>query len=396
MCHSVVITGAGIISAIGNGAEETLSSLYGLRSGIGSFKYLDSVHHEIPVAEVRYSNDDLAEIAGIEPHSGLFTRNTLLSVIAARQAAGLSGRPQGFFEGAGLIMATTVGGMDHNERYYRQMLDDKPGFRSIPLLDSSDTTERLARFLGIRQNITTVSTACSSSANAIMTAARMIRSGRINRAVAGGSDALTKFTLNGFHGLELLSMKGCRPFDANRDGLTIGEGAAMLILESEESADKSRIIGRISGYSNVNEAFHQTASSPDGAGAFMAMSECLANASLKPEDIRYINAHGTGTEINDLAEGVAIDRLFGKNVPPVSSTKAYTGHTLGAAGAIEAVISLLALREQAAWPGLNISGFMPEVSFRPPASVISLPIRHVMSNSFGFGGNNTSLIISAP
>ncbi len=396
MPSSVVITGAGIISAIGNGAEETLSSLYSLRSGIGSFKYLDSVHHEIPVAEVSYSNDDLAEIAGIQQHSDFYTRNTLLALIAARQAAGKSDLPEGFFAGAGLIMATTVGGMDHNERHYRQMLDDRPGFRSMPLLDSSDTTERLARFFGIRNNITTVSTACSSSANAIMTAARMIRNGRIKRVMAGGSDALTKFTLNGFHGLELLSMKGCRPFDANRNGLTIGEGAAMLILESEETADKSRIIGRISGYSNVNEAFHQTASSPDGAGAFMAMSQCLENASLSPDDIGYINAHGTGTEINDLAEGVAIDRLFGKNVPPVSSTKAYTGHTLGAAGAIEVVISLLALREQAAWPALNIDGFMTELSFRPPTSVVSLPIRNVMSNSFGFGGNNTSLIISSP
>jgi 3-oxoacyl-[acyl-carrier-protein] synthase-1 len=396
MHPDVVITGVGIISAIGNGTEETLSSLLNRRSGIGSFKWLDSIHSEIPVAEVKYSNGELTEIAGIESHHGIYTRNTLLALIAARQAAESAGWKPEKAGQTGLIMATTVGGMDFNENHYRQMVEGKCGEATTSVLDSSDTTEKLASRFGIRHNLTTISTACSSSANAIMLGARLIRNRKLTHVIAGGSDALTKFTLNGFSGLELLSLNGCRPFDAGRDGLTIGEGAAILILESGDTADRSKILGRITGYANVNEAYHQTSSSPDGAGAFMAMSQALDNASLLPENIGYINAHGTGTEINDLAEGVAIERLFKGSVPPVSSTKAYTGHTLGAAGAIEAVISIFALRTQSVWPGLNIKFGMPEISFRPPSEVVSSRLEHVMSNSFGFGGNNTTLIFSKP
>jgi 3-oxoacyl-[acyl-carrier-protein] synthase-1 len=294
----------------------------------------------------------------------------------------------------GLVMATTVGGMDYNEKHYRSILAGMGTRKDIPVLDSSDTTEKLAIRFGIHHNITTISTACSSSANAIMLASRLIRNGNLKRVLAGGSDALTRFTLNGFRGLELLSSKGCIPFDAARDGLTIGEGAAILMLESDQTADMSKALCRITGYANVNEAYHQTSSSPDGAGAFMAMSECLRSAGLKPEEIGYINAHGTGTGINDLAEGVAIDRLFGRKVPPVSSTKSFTGHTLGAAGAVEAVLSVLALQEQKVWPSLNIKEPMPEISFLPPAEILSVELNHVISNSFGFGGNNTSLIFS--
>lgn len=396
MPSDVVITGVGIISAIGNGTEETLSSLFSLKSGIGAFKWLDSIHSEIPVAEVKLSNHELAVIAGVDLKSGIYTRNTLLAQTAARQAAESSGWSRLPAETTGLILATTVGGMDHNERIYRPVLSGDTETGPIPVLDSSDTTEKIAAAFGIKHQVTTISTACSSSANAIMLGARLISSGKCSRVMVGGSDALTRFTINGFKGLELLSPEGCRPFDAHRDGLTIGEGAAVLILESGRVADKSRIIGRIAGYANVNEAYHQTSSSPEGTGAFMAMSQCLDNASLRPEDIGYINAHGTGTEVNDLAEGIAISRLFGRNIPPVSSTKAYTGHTLGAAGAIEAVISLLALQNQTAWPALNLRQTMPELSFSPPVKAIPAAINHVLSNSFGFGGNNTSLIFSKP
>jgi 3-oxoacyl-[acyl-carrier-protein] synthase-1 len=394
MQPGVVITGVGIISAAGNGIEETLSSLFNLKSGIGTFRWLDSIHKEVPVAEVKFSNNELAGLAGIELNSNRYTRNTLLALIAARQAAESSGWQQKTHDQTGLVMATTVGGMDYNERHYRSLLEGNLSAGDISVLDSSDTTEMIAAMFGIRHNITTISTACSSSANAIMLGARLIRNRKLTRVMVGGSDALTKFTLNGFKGLELFSPKGCRPFDAGRDGLTIGEGAAVLMLESEETADMSRALCKVSGYANVNEAYHQTSSSPDGSGAFLAMSECLENAALKTEDIGYINAHGTGTEINDLAEGIAISRLFGSSVPPVSSTKAFTGHTLGAAGAIEAVISVLALQKQVAWPGLNISGKMTGISFSPPLEAVNISLKNVMSNSFGFGGNNTSLIFS--
>lgn len=394
MQPGVVVTGIGIISAIGNGTEETLASLFNKESGIGQIRWLESAISFIPVAEVKYSTDELAEIAGTTTKPGIFTRNTLLALIAAQQSVEMSGWADFEAHQTGLVMATTVGGMDYNEKYYRSILAGTETGKDIPVLDSSDTTEKLADRFGIHHNITTISTACSSSANAIMLASRLIRSGKLKRVLAGGSDALTRFTLNGFRGLELLSSKGCSPFDAGRDGLTIGEGAAILMLESDQTAEMSKALCRITGYANVNEAYHQTSSSPDGAGAFMAMSECLRSAGLKPEEIGYINAHGTGTGINDLAEGIAIDRLFGKKVPPVSSTKSFTGHTLGAAGAVEAVLSVLALQEQKVWPSLNIKEPMTEISFVPPAEVLFIPLNHIMSNSFGFGGNNTSLIFS--
>lgn len=394
MQPGVVVTGIGIISAIGNGTEETLTSLFNKKTGIGQIRWLETSISGIPLAEVNHSTDELAEIAGIALPPGIFTRNTLLALIAAQQSVDMSECTESEIWQTGLVMATTVGGMDYNEKHYRSFLAGPEAGKDVSVLDSSDTTEKLAARFGMRHNITTISTACSSSANAIMLASRLIRNGKMIRVLAGGSDALTRFTLNGFRGLELLSPKGCCPFDAGRDGLNIGEGAAMLMLESDQTADMSKALCRITGYANVNEAYHQTSSSPDGAGAFMAMSECLRSAGLKPEEIGYINAHGTGTEINDLAEGVAIDRLFGKKPPPVSSTKSFTGHTLGAAGAVEAVLSVLALQEQKVWPSLNIKEPMPEISFQPSAEILSMPLNHVMSNSFGFGGNNTSLIFS--
>ncbi len=394
MQPGVVVTGIGIVSAIGTGTEETLSSLLNKRSGIGQIRWLDTIHSDIPVAEVGHSTDELAEIAGTAGQPGIFTRNTLLALIAAGQSVEMSETAGSGLNRAGLVMATTVGGMDYNEKHYRSLLAGERTAGGHSVLDSSDTTEKVAARFGIHRNVTTISTACSSSANAIMLAARLIRNGRLTRVLAGGSDALTAFTLNGFRGLELLSPKGCRPFDADRDGLTLGEGAAVLMLESDRTADMSKALCRVSGYANVNEAFHQTSASPDGAGAFMAMSECLESAGLEPGEIGYINAHGTGTEMNDRAEGLAIDRLFGEPAPPVSSTKAFTGHTLGAAGAIEAVFSVMALREQKIWPSIHINKIMPGISFSPPDEILSLPLRHVMSNSFGFGGNNTSLIFS--
>jgi 3-oxoacyl-[acyl-carrier-protein] synthase-1 len=253
----------------------------------------------------------------------------------------------------------------------------------------------VASYFGINHNITTVSTACSSSANAIIFGSRLIKSGRLNRVLAGGTDALTRFTLNGFFALEILSPTGCRPFDRMRNGLTIGEGAAFLVLESELTADPDKILCEVTGYSNVNEAFHATASTSDGIGATLAMTGALESAGLNASQIDYINAHGTGTEINDLSEGNAIGALFGGRVPPVSSTKAFTGHTLGAAGAIEAVFSTLSIKNQIVLPNLNYSEKMPELSFEPQRTVENQQIRHVMSNSFGFGGSNSTLIFSS-
>jgi 3-oxoacyl-[acyl-carrier-protein] synthase-1 len=394
MHRRVFVTGIGIITSIGNGIEENLDSIRKLKSGIGSLSLFNSKHKGIPVAEVKMSNIELAAKAGIDIENGIFSRNTLLALNAVKQVMNTQHQPKKGRLRPGLIMATTVGGMDLNEKYYKSLLQEDTFKEYIPAFDSADFTERIARFFGITHHITTISTACSSSANAIMFATRLIQSRRIDSVIVGGSDALTKFTLNGFCALEILSPTGCMPFDQNRNGLTIGEGAAVLLLESEDTVDSKNIICEIKGFANVNEAFHQTASSADGYGASMAMQKALSFSGIQPTDIQYINAHGTGTEINDLSEGRAIEKVFSTDIPPVSSTKAFTGHTLGAAGAVEAAYAALAIREQLLLPSLKCIQPMRELRFRPQTTVASAEIKNVLSNSFGFGGNNTSLVFS--
>ena len=212
----------------------------------------------------------------------------------------------------------------------------------------------------------------------------------------GGFDSLSKFTLNGFRSLFILSETPCKPFDKNRTGLNLGEGAAFLVLESEGTL---QITGNspicvLTGYANTNDAFHQTASSENGEGAFLCMNQALKSANLNPDDIDYINLHGTGTVNNDLSEGMALKRLFGHNLPLFSSTKSFTGHTLGAAGAIEAVFSVLSLQNNFIFPSPGFEVPMdPELI--PVTRTRSFPgIKNIMSNSFGFGGNETTLIFS--
>jgi len=394
MQSRVFVTGLGVISAIGNGTGETLNAIQNLKSGIGALTLFDSVHRDTPVAQVGYPREELTRLAEVDDETVPHTRNTLLALIAAQEAMAASDWAQKDIANSGIAMATTVGGMDFNELFYMSLLHEDTHKDIIPFLDNADGTEKVAARAGIRHHVTSVSTACSSSANSIMLGARLIRNGKLERVLVGGMDSLTRFTLNGFLALEILSPTGCRPFDENRNGLTIGEGAAALVLESESTADPSRVLCEVTGYANANEAYHATASSADGHGALMAMAGALRSASLAPSDINYINAHGTGTVINDLSEGRAIEKLFGDNIPPLSSTKGYTGHTLGAAGAVEAVFSILALRHQLLFPCLNFSTVMHELNLRPVTRLTPGKLKHVMSNSFGFGGNNTTLIFS--
>jgi 3-oxoacyl-[acyl-carrier-protein] synthase-1 len=289
--------------------------------------------------------------------------------------------------------------MDRSEGFYAQFLENSSKGRLIDIVnhDCGDSTERIARYLGIRDFVSTLSTACSSSANSILFAAQLIRAGLLDRVIAGGTDAVTRFTLNGFNTLMILDRNGCRPFDENRAGLTLGEGAAYLVLESEEAAKKpgKTILCELTGFGNANDAYHQTASSPEGTGATLAMQAALAMSGVDPSGIGYINVHGTGTQNNDLSEGIALEKIFGDRVPPFSSTKSYTGHTLGAAGAVEAVFSVLAIREKAIFPNLNFSTPMKELKIRPVTKLIrDAKVDHVLSNSFGFGGNNTALVFS--
>ena len=234
------------------------------------------------------------------------------------------------------------------------------------------------------------------TANAIVMGANLLRSRMTDVAVVGGSECISRFHLNGFNSLMILDPNQCRPFDADRAGLNLGEGAAYLVLETEDHARQrgAQPLARLAGYGNACDAFHQTASSDNGEGAFLAMQKALGMAGLQPSDIDYVNAHGTGTPNNDASESQAIKRLFSNTLPPISSTKGMTGHTTSASGSIETVICLLALQHAFLPANYGFTTPMPD-GITPVAHVkTGRELRHVMCNSFGFGGNDTSLILS--
>jgi 3-oxoacyl-[acyl-carrier-protein] synthase-1 len=399
MTKRVYITGIGIISAVGNNVVEVMHSLHNSISGIGDITHLDTVYKNLlPAAEVKLSNEKLLRLAAVK-NSVKHTRTSLLGLIAAREAMQGAGILSKDIFRTGLISATSVGGMDKSELFYKDFIlnQSKGHLSQIINHDCADSTEKIAAELGISGFVTTISTACSSSANSMMMAARLIKNNILDRVIAGGTDAITRFTLNGFNSLMILDKDGCKPFDEHRNGLTLGEGAGFLVLESEEVVEKyGKIpIAELKGYGNACDAFHQTASSPEGNGAYLAMKKAIEVSGINLEEIDYINVHGTGTQNNDLSEGMALQRIFGDQVPPFSSTKSFTGHTLGAAGGIEAVLSVLAIKHGLIYPNLNFEQPMKELPFKPVTQLRShISLRNVLSNSFGFGGNNTALIIS--
>lgn len=395
MPQRIFVTGYGIISCIGNNIGETLASLLRSEPGTGVIRHIDTLlKDELRVGEVSKTLDELFELAGLPPAEG-YSRNALLGIIAAREAYSWAGMNESQELKSGLISATTVGGMDRCELYYNDFLSNDSRNAYIDAYDCADSTEKIARLLGIHDFVTTISTACSSAANSIMLGARMIRSGRLDRVLAGGCESLTKFHLNGFNSLKILDKEPSKPFDRMRAGINLGEGAAYLVLESEETLAKTGNVPlcELAGWGNSCEAFHQTASSPDGNGAYLAMQKAIDTSGLKPADIDYVNAHGTGTDNNDLSEGRAIEKLFGSRIPPVSSTKPFTGHTTSAAGSAEAILSIFCLQHGVIWPNLNFKQQMEELSFSPVEKLMTgVKVDAVMSNSFGFGGNDTSLI----
>jgi len=385
----IFVTGIGVVSAIGLNAEENLRSLKSRITGISK-----SPDYNLMLAEVKLSNEEIIRMLDLPDND--FSRTTLLSLLAAKEAWG-NNTIQNDVR-TGMISATSIGGLDRTEKYYfeskKNNLTDK---YKLMTHDNGRTTERVAFELGISGYIGTVSTACSSGANAIMQGARLIEGNKLDRVIVGGSDPIALFDIKGFSSLNIYDQEICKPFDENRKGLNLGEGAGFLVLENEQSIS---ITGNtplcvLSGWNNASDAFHQTASSENGEGAYLAMINALDKANISSEKISYINAHGTGTGNNDLSESRAIKSVFGNNIPPFSSTKGFTGHTLAAAGAIEAVYCVLAIHKQSILPGLNFTtpmketGMIPETKFQP-----DVKINYVLSNSFGFGGNCTCLIFS--
>lgn len=389
----VFVTGIGVVSSLGNNVAENFAALKEQKTGIEKF-HEPNLDRNLYAGLVNLSNQELAALCGYTNTD--ISRTSLLGLLAVKECWGKNQMSSDLR--TGLISGTSVGGMDKTEVFYRNKLNNQPAdFKQLQYHDSGNTTEKIADAIGLSGYVNTISTACSSGSNAIMNGARMILSDKLDRVIVGGTDALTQFTISGFSSLMIYNEELCKPFDENRQGLNLGEGAGFLLLESEASQKitQNPILGVVDGWANTADAFHQTATSPTADGATLAMKGALDQANLTADKIDYVNAHGTGTKNNDLTESVALKSVFDNQIPPFSSTKAYTGHTLAASGAIEAVFSVLALQNKVLYPNLRFIDCISETALLPQQEFQSVEkIDHIMSNSFGFGGNCTSLVFS--
>jgi 3-oxoacyl-(acyl-carrier-protein) synthase len=383
--RGVAITGLGIVSGLGLGPVAHLEAFRAARSGLRPLSLFSlSGLPALPVGEV-----DAELVRGQHP-----SRTIALALLAARQAAA-----QQELSGQGLVaVGTTTGGIFESEEHYlRHRGADGNADRELLRYHSAGTVaDVLAAELKLFGERHTFSTACSSSANAIGYGAACIQQGK-PWALVGGVDSLCRLTYSGFHALKLLSDQPCRPFDKGRRGLSLGEGAAFLLLEDEARARRrgASILGSVVGWGCSADAYHMTAPHPEGQGALAAMTAALADAGLEASEVDYVNAHGTATPANDRAEGLALAALFKTPGPLVSSTKGSTGHTLGAAGAMEAVFCILALNAGFAPSTAGLIEPDPTIQLRhvPPGGVATR-LKVALSNSFGFGGNNATLVFT--
>lgn len=401
MNQRIVITGAGVVSAIGVGKEENLQSLLSKREGVALVHYLQTDHKECMVGEVKLTNEEMMQRLGIAPDKAV-VRTSLLGMLALKEALQEANLQESDLQQTAFINGTTVGGMDMSEQHYLEYLDmsveegsKNTSVEYIRTHDCGSSTDLIADHFGRFAMTTSISTACSSAANSLILGVRMIASGEYDRVIVGGAESLSKFHLNGFNTLMILDTAPCRPMDATRAGLNLGEGAAYLVLEKEETAHQrgAKVLAEVAGFGNACDAFHQTASSEDGEGAYLAMCKALNSAEVQPDQIDYINCHGTGTPNNDPSELAAMRRLFGEQLPPFSSTKGYTGHTTSASGSIEAVFCLLALQHQ--FMPMNLHLQQPIEPWAVPVSENKqAKLKYVLCNAFGFGGNDSSILLS--
>lgn len=390
----IVVTGIGIISPIGNSLAENHAALQAGGCGLSSLDLFPTKYATLlKFGEIKITNEDFKQQMGVTQRG--VTRTTLLALHAFRQAIedGALSAAELQESGTALINGNTIGGMCESDNLYMDANHNAVGSEYISSYNLGTVNMYIQQRYGIGGVVNTFNTACSSSANAIAYGARLIRNGFAKRAIVGGTDSLAKFTINGFNSLGILSSTLCKPFDAGRSGLNLGEGAAFLVLEKEEDAKGKKIYAEVSGWGNTNDAFHPSSLSDNGDGPYMVMQEALKVAKLKPEEIGFINAHGTATENNDEKEGIAMKRLFEK-VPAFASTKSNIGHTLGAAGAIEAVYCILNLLHQEVYQNLRFENAIETTGLTPVTEYTKINLEHVMSNSFGFGGNCSSLIFS--
>ena len=395
----VVVTGAGIVTGLGTGWNENAEGFRVGRTAFRPVSLFDVSRQRVKTAaEVRLP-EMLPPTQLSRSHLRRLDRAAKLLLIAGIEAWQQSGWAPA--ENLPFVVGTTSGGMSLGEDYYRQAIQSPCSMRKQASRVTHYQAQRqaldLADALGFSGPITVIANACASGANAVGHAWEMVRSGRSEKVLTGGYDALSQLVFSGFDALQALSPTCCRPFDAHRDGLALGEGAAVMTLETMEAAQSrgATILGEIVGYGAATDSHHLTQPQPDGDAALASMSAAAEVAGLRPEQIGYINAHGTGTPLNDAAEAGAINRWAGKSSAniPVSSTKASVGHLLGAAGAVEAVICLMALREQWLPPSCSLQERDPACQFSVVTEARPAKMEYALSNSFGFGGANATLIL---
>jgi 3-oxoacyl-[acyl-carrier-protein] synthase II len=395
----VVITGAGIVTALGLDWKRNAEGFRLGRTAFRKVTLFDVSRQRVKVAAEVDLPAHLPKTRLSAREIGRMDRAAKLVLLAADQAWRQSGWEAS--ENLPTVLGTTSGGMSMGESYYRQATGQPTRHRGQPTRVIEYQAQRqglnLAQAFGFAGPLTILANACASGANAIGHAWHLLRHGQAERVMAGGYDALSQLVFAGFDSLQALSTTRCRPFDAQRDGLALGEGAAILTLETLASAQGrgAVILGEICGYGATTDVHHLTQPHPEGRAAVASMKAACEAAGVRPDQIGYLNAHGTGTPLNDSAEASAINHWAGKQAHrlPVSSTKASIGHLLGAAGAVEAVVCLMALREQWLPPTATLEQRDPACGFPVVTEPTEATLEYALTNSFGFGGANASLIL---
>jgi 3-oxoacyl-[acyl-carrier-protein] synthase II len=398
----VVVTGLGTVNAAARGASEFHDTLRAGHCGIGPVSVFDATDFRTQTG---------GEVRGFKPREMLprfislkrLSRSDAMAMVAAIEAlndAGLFPLPEHLRPEMGVVIGGGAGGMLECEAVYRDFLQGagkKPMYSPFSSFGCASSADQIAIQLKLMGPKTTFMTACSSGATAIGYARDLVQTGMATAIICGGTEPLCRITYSAFNSLQAVDPHYCKPFDKNRQGLSLGEGAGVMILEELAHAERrgARIYGEVLGYGVSCDAHHMTSPDPEGGGAMLAMGRALEDAGVRPEEVDYINAHGTGTPANDKIETKAIKRLFGERAYqiPISSSKSMTGHTLGAAGAIEGVVSLLALRHGFIPPTIHCIAPDPECDLdyvTEGARDAALSV--VLSNSFAFGGNNTALV----
>jgi 3-oxoacyl-[acyl-carrier-protein] synthase II len=403
----VVVTGMGLVIPIGIGVEIAWKNACAGKSGIGPLTRFDTNGFETKIAgEVKNFNPELYIDKKEIKKMDLFIHYAIAATKEALDDARLAITAENS-ERIGVIVGTGLGGLPSIERYHKVLLEKGPGRITpffIPMLIANLASGQIAIQFGPKGPNTCVVTACATGAHCIGDAFRAIVYGDAEAMITGGTEAnITPLTIGGFNAMKAISTrndepeKACRPFEKNRDGFVVAEGAGILILEELQFAlkRKAKIYGELIGYGYTGDAYHITAPSPDGDGAIRCMKMAIKDAGLKPEDIDYINAHGTSTPLNDFTETLAIKAVFGDHAEkvPISATKSMTGHLLGAAGSTEAIFTILAIRDGIMPPTINYEEPDPQCDLDYVPNVARRkPIKIAMSNAFGFGGTNATLV----